>query len=137
MDNSRAIIQECLGGLACYRTLCLTTYSPSLKNSGWKLFDLESGNPNFGQSKAHNSGVPGGTWLVKELVEILCPTTYSLSLIKIGWKLWLRERKPYGRRPPACPPAHRMCSHNTSRFSNRRIKNGFVKKVWPANERVK
>jgi len=46
---------------------CPPTYSPSLIKTGQKLFDLESGNPNFGQLKGHNSGVPGGIWLVIEL----------------------------------------------------------------------
>jgi len=26
------------------------------------MFDLESGNPNFGQFKGHNSGALGGDW---------------------------------------------------------------------------
>ena len=39
-----------------------------------KLFDLESGNPNFGQFKGHNSEVPGGIWLVIELGQDIMPT---------------------------------------------------------------
>jgi len=50
-----------------FEILCPPTYSSSLIKTGQKLFDLESGNPNFGQLKGHNSGVPGGLWLVIEL----------------------------------------------------------------------
>jgi len=35
--------------------------------TGPKLFDLESGNPNFGQFKGHNSGVHWGIWQVIKL----------------------------------------------------------------------
>jgi len=49
------------GNLAGYRATssyyALSTCSPSLIETGRKLFDLESGNPNFGQFKVHNSGV--------------------------------------------------------------------------------
>ena len=36
--------------------------------------DLESGNPNFGQFKGHNSGVPRGIWQVIEHGRDIMPT---------------------------------------------------------------
>jgi len=45
-----------------------------LIKTGQELFDLESGNPNFGQFKGHNSGVPGGIWQVIELGRDIMPT---------------------------------------------------------------
>ena len=46
------------------------------------------------------------------------------NMIKIGWKLFdLESGNPVDA---ARPPARRRCSHNTSRFSNRRIKNKML-----------
>jgi len=45
-----------------------------LIKTGQNLFDLESGNPNFGQFKGRNSGVHGGIWLVIELGRDIMPT---------------------------------------------------------------
>jgi len=61
-DNSRFIIQEwgIWQVIELGEILCTPTYSLSLIKTGRKLFDLESGNPNFGQLKGHNSGVPMG-----------------------------------------------------------------------------
>ena len=42
--------------------------------TGQQLFDLESGNPNVGQFKGHNSGVHGGIWLVIEFGRDIMPT---------------------------------------------------------------
>jgi len=64
LDNSRAIIQECLGDLAGYRDIMPTNMFTKFDQTRRKLFDSESGNPNFGQFKSHNSGVHGGfCWL--------------------------------------------------------------------------
>jgi len=49
------------------KILCPTTYSASLIKTGQKLFDLDSGNPNFGQFKGHISGCAWGIWLDLEL----------------------------------------------------------------------
>jgi len=58
-----------------------------LIKTGQKLFDLESRNPNFGQLKGHNSGVPGGIWLVIELgqniMHINIITKFDKDLMKL------------------------------------------------------
>jgi len=48
-------------------------YSPSLIKTGQNLFELESGNPEFGQFK-DQSGVHRGIWLVIELGRDIIPT---------------------------------------------------------------
>jgi len=66
--------------------LCPPTYSPSLIKTGQKLFDLESGNPNFGQLKGHYSGVPERIWLVIELGRAIMHTKiftkFDIDLMK-------------------------------------------------------
>jgi len=54
---------------------------------GRKLFDLESGNANFGQFKGHNVEVPKGIWQVIELGGDIMPTNiFNISLMKTGYK---------------------------------------------------
>jgi len=45
-----------------------------LIKTGRKLFDLKSGNTNFGQFKGHYVGVPRGIWQVIELGRDIMPT---------------------------------------------------------------
>jgi len=55
---------------------------------GQKLFDLENGNPNFGQLKGHNSGVPVGIWLVIELGREIMHTNIFTKFDK-DWTITL------------------------------------------------
>jgi len=52
-----------------------------------KLFDLESGNPNFGQFKGHNSEVHEGIWLVIELGRDIMPTNIFTKFDKDQMKI--------------------------------------------------
>jgi len=64
----------------------------------------------FGQFKGHNSGVPGGIWLVIELGRDIIPTNIFIKFDKDLMKtLRHRELKPCGRHPP--PPNGRIKSN--------------------------
>ena len=86
--------------------------SPSLMMIHWKIFKLQSGHGLFLAILPNSRAITqkcfmGSCWL-SNLAEIFCQQTFSQSLMIIQWKLF-------------------KCSHNTSLFSNVRIKRAYLK----------